>query len=130
MRREIKEALLAWLSFFGSLSTLLCCTLPILFVVLGFGASLVVFSTHFQWWVKLGEYKFWLFIVSAALLIFSYWIMKMSGQVCPTDPILAKKCEYLRKWNWRIILISFIIWGVGFISAYLLTPIGKWLGFF
>src|SRR5665213_3663115 len=99
MKPETKAAGLAWITFLTSTSTLICCTLPILFVALGFGASLASMTTQFHWWITFSEYKFWLFLMSGILILFSFWTLKRQGRFCPTDPVLAKKCLRLQRFN-------------------------------
>lgn len=121
MRREHKEASLAWITFLTSTTTLLCCTIPILLITLGFGASLALVVSSLPWWIKLSEHKFLIFIISGVLLVLTFWVLRFSGQSCPADSELAKKCEAVRIWNWRILWVSMMIWIIGFISAYLLA---------
>lgn len=128
MKRDFKETTLTWITFLTSTTTLLCCTLPILFIMLGLGTVLAFLTTQLHWWITLAQYKFWLFLVSSLLLLFSYWTIKKSGQSCPADPKLAAKCQRLRVWNFRILRVSFLIWIIGFISAYVALPIRLWLG--
>ena len=121
MRQEHKEASLTWLTFLTSTTTLLCCTIPILLITLGFGATLASVVSDLTWWGKISEYKFLIFITSGLLLLITFWVLRKAGQICPIDPLLAKKCQKIRKWNWRILWLSITIWVVGFISAYLLV---------
>lgn len=121
MQRETKETLMAVLTLLTSTSTLLCCTIPILLISLGFGASLSLVLTKHEWWIKISEYKFLTFLISGTFLVFTYAVLRASGQYCPTDPILAERCKKIRVWNWRIFWLSITIWVVGFVSAYLLA---------
>jgi hypothetical protein len=125
MRNEVKDSGLVWLTLFISSSTLLCCTLPVLLVALGFGASLAILTTRMHWWITLAEYKFWLFFCSAALLLMAYWALRRTKGMCPVDPVLAKKCKHLQKWNSVVYYVSVFIWVVGFFSAYLAVPIAS-----
>jgi mercuric ion transport protein len=128
MNQSYKESSLVWLALLFSLSTLLCCTLPIILISLGFGAVLASVIANFNFIIILTQYKFWLFIGSGLLLIITYWIFKRSEFSCPTDPVLAEKCRVLRRFNWRILKISVLIWLLGFVSAYILAPLFSLLG--
>lgn len=127
MIRENKELIFVWFCFFTSAGTLLCCTLPMIFVVLGLGATLAALSSHLPWLTTLTAYKFWIFLLSGILLIIAELLMKRPGRVCPTDTTFAKKCQQLIVWNYRILRISQIVWVIGFISSYLALPIKIWL---
>lgn len=128
MQREGKERALVWLCFLTSVSTLFCCTLPIMFVALGFGATLAAIVYHVEWLTVLTIYKFWLFLISGLLLLITNWLLNRSGRLCPSDPVLAKKCLRVTKWNYRLLYLSVVMWIIGFISAYLAIPISIWLG--
>ena len=128
MKREKNEAWIVWLSFLMSIGTLLCCTLPMVFIALGLGATLAALAYHFELLTTFTEYKFWIFLTSGLLLLFTTWLLKRPGRSCPTDPILAKKCLQLTTWNYRIFWLSVTLWIIGFVSAYLAVPITIWIG--
>ena len=127
MIRESKEKFYVWICLITSSATLVCCTLPIILVFIGLGATLAAISTSLPWLMTLTEYKFWIFLVSGILLLLTEWALKRPGRSCPTDPILAEKCKKLEIWNYRILRFSEIIWIIGFISSYLALPIKLWL---
>jgi mercuric ion transport protein len=59
----------AWLSYFSlftSLSTLLCCALPSLLVLLGLGATVASALSVLPWLVMLSRHKSWTFGVSGS----------------------------------------------------------------
>lgn len=127
MMRETKEAYLTWISFFTTLGTLLCCTLPSVFVLLGLGTVIATITLHSTWLVNLSEHKFWIFLLSGLLILLSDWLVRKPNRSCPTDPKLALKCQRLNIWNIRILRLSMLLWFLGFISAYLVNPIAMWL---
>lgn len=129
MLKEIKESGLVLIMFLTASSTLVCCTLPILFIVLGLGSALTVLSAHFGWWIYFSEYKFSLFLISAILILLTHWSIYRPGRSCPTDPALAKLCQRFMKWNRIILKIAVCVWVIGFVSAYLLAPLYSWLHF-
>jgi hypothetical protein len=124
MLKESKERAVSWVVFFSSSVTLVCCTLPILLVSIGLGASMIALTSHFEFLVVLGNHKFWVFFVSGILLIASNWYINKK-RACPADKALAEKCAKMHKWNQRILWFSIIIWIIGFTSAYLALPIRK-----
>ena len=116
-----------WLALFASLGTLLCCALPILLVVLGFGAVVAAITFQFPWIVTLAEHKFWMFAVSGGILALGAWVIWTQRNVCPTDPTLAARCQSTKHWNVRLFWVALVIWGIGFTSAFLLLPLRNWI---
>ena len=71
---SLKKQILNQLSLFTSLSTLICCAIPSLLVILGFGAvfsSLISFFPQIIW---LSENKIIVFIISGFLLL-ANWVI-------------------------------------------------------
>lgn len=119
---------MGWLALFASTGTLLCCALPILLVSLGMGAVVATLTSQFPLLVIVASYEPWIFVISALLLGLAAWVVWKSPASCPTDPMLAERCERAQVWNRRIFLLALIIWIVGFATAYLLLPIRYLLG--
>jgi hypothetical protein len=124
---ETQEKGLTWLALFASTGTLICCALPIAFVMLGLGATVAAISASVPVLVTLSLHKGWVFAASAILLASSGWLLFRSGRECPSDPQLAAVCDRTLLWNRRIFRISVAIWGIGFFGAYLALPLRIWL---
>lgn len=120
---------LTWLALFASTGTLVCCALPILFVSLGFGATVAAITSSLPLLITLSHYKVWIFIISGSLLIVSAWLMKRTKGQCPVDTELAKRCQQTQILNRRIWLFAVIIWSLGFLASYLALPIQQWFDF-
>tara|TARA_B100001057_G_C22625997_1_gene862492 strand:- start:343 stop:726 length:384 start_codon:yes stop_codon:yes gene_type:complete len=113
-----------FLSLFTSFSTLICCALPVLLVTLGMGASLASLISLFPWIVIVSKYKIQIFIFAGFLLLisaYSFWQGKYLP--CPSDPVKAKSCSRLRTINLIMLIISTIIYFVGFFFAFLAVKI-------
>ena len=137
VRNEVSQRsenpLLAYLSLFTSLGTLLCCALPSLLVLLGLGATVASFLTAVPWLVTLARHKVWVFTVSGALIasdfFYIYWLsprLKAHGESCsiangPTACDTATRISRVALW------VAAAIYAVGFFTAYLLGPILVWL---
>jgi mercuric ion transport protein len=137
VRNEVSQRsenpLLAYLSLFTSLGTLLCCALPSLLVLLGLGATVASFLTAVPWLVTLARHKAWVFTVSGALIasdfFYIYWLsprLKAHGESCsiangPTACDTATHISRVALW------VAAAIYAVGFFTAYLLGPILVWL---
>jgi len=100
--------------------TLLCCALPALLVTLGAGAALAGFISVAPWITAISKYKVVVFIVAGILLaLSSYFLWINRNAPCPVDEKQAKACLFLRKFSLYTIIISIIIYIVGFFFAFL-----------
>ncbi|VAW74183.1 hypothetical protein MNBD_GAMMA13-749 [hydrothermal vent metagenome] len=118
---------ITWLTLFASTGTLICCALPIIFVSLGFGATVAALTSSFPLLITLSLYKAWVFAFSGAMLALSGWLMYRPGRACPADPGLGRLCNTAQTWNRRIYWSSVVIWGIGFFAAFLALPLRIWL---
>lgn len=124
---EIKTTGVALFTLLLSLSTLICCVLPIIFVSLGLGVAIVALITYAPFLVTLSQYKLSIFIGSALLLVFTAWLLWRSSRTCPADRRLAILCTFLTRWNKRIFWASVVIWTIGFVVTYVIIPL--WIRF-
>ncbi|MCY4643375.1 MAG: hypothetical protein OXB88_02050 [Bacteriovoracales bacterium] len=113
-----------FLSLFGSLGTLLCCALPVLFVSLGMGAvfaSLTATIPQISWVV---EHKTILFIITGVLLTISYAFMRHSRNLpCPIHGPAREACQKTRPMTKWIFYSSIAVYGVGIFFSYILPKI-------
>jgi len=129
MHRHNPAPGVTWLTLFASTGTLICCALPIIFVSLGFGATVAALTSSFPLLITLSLHKVWVFAFSGAMLLLSGWLMYRPGRACPSDPELVRLCKTTQTWNRRLYWFSFVIWCVGFFAAFLALPLRIWLGF-
>lgn len=122
-----RQNTISWLTLFTSTGTLICCALPILFIMLGLGATVAAVTSTVPFLVTLALHKSWVFAGSGLMLLVSGWLLYRPGRACPADPELGRACERADRWNRRIHGISAAIWGIGFFAAYLALPIRIWL---
>lgn len=114
-----KELFAAFFGLFGSLSTLLCCALPALFVALGLGATVAGLTSTLPWLITLSEHKVWLFGFSFSVLLLSAFLLYRSRHApCPIDPVQRKVCQIGRKLSLTTTAVSFALWAAGFIVAF------------
>ena len=115
-----KQLITPSLSLLTSLSTFTCCALPVLLVTLGMGASLTGLLSIFPWMITISKFKIYVFIISGILLLFSYlFFFKERNVACPADPIQAKICLKLKTFNSVILIISSILYFIGFFFAFI-----------
>ena len=124
MKNSRKATIASWGSLLVSSTTLICCTLPLVLITLGFGTVLSILMVHVPWLPSLIRYQFWIFIFSAGLLLMAYLFLYNSNKSCSADPVL---CNKLTRINKIIFWIAVVLWLVGFFSAYLALPVSLWL---
>jgi mercuric ion transport protein len=121
-----RSGLLSYFSLFTSVSTLLCCALPSLLVLVGLGASVASMLSFMPWLVTLSRHKQWAFAVSGCLIALSffntYYVAPRirSKQCSPDNP---SACEEASKFSKVLLWVSTGIYGVGLFVAYVLGPI-------
>ncbi len=94
----MKDSISSIFSLFTSSSTLLCCALPAVFVMLGAGASFASFISVFPFLITLSIYKIELTFMAFLMMgIAGFFNYKASFAPCPIDPELGKKCTRLRR---------------------------------
>ncbi len=108
-------------SLFASSSTLICCALPAVFVLLGAGASFSSLLTFFPFLITISKYKV-IISISALILILiaGYLNFKAQNLICPTDKELGELCTHTRKKSLIIYSISVIIFLVASFFTYIL----------
>ncbi|MEA9357156.1 hypothetical protein SHI21_13105 [Bacteriovorax sp. PP10] len=113
-----------WISFFSlftSMSTLICCALPALFVSIGLGATMVGLVTTFPSLIWLSENKLPVFAGSFLMLSFSSYMQYRARFLpCPIDPNEARACTTARMWSKRITIFSIVVWVIG--ASFALLP--------
>jgi hypothetical protein len=101
MKRIISFAVL-----FLSLSTLICCALPALFVMLGAGAAFASLLGIVPQLIWFSEYKGIVFGTAGILLVTNLAIRLYVPQRCPSDRALADECERAQRISEFVFKIS------------------------
>ena len=94
---------LAFLSLFTSFGTLICCALPALFVVLGFGAAFAGLVGSFPQLIWISEHKL-LFFGSGAVFLLAGGLLQWRSRAiaCPADDELGGACSSTRDWSFGV----------------------------
>jgi len=119
---------LGYISLFTSLSTLLCCALPSLFVLIGLGATVASAVSSVPLLITFSRHKNWTFAIAGLLIlanfVYVYRIaprLRAESKACPIDqPSACGSASRMSRWT---LWLSAAIYLVGFFSAYLLGPI-------
>jgi mercuric ion transport protein len=67
-----RAALLNYFSLFSSFSTLICCALPSVLVLLGMGTTVASLLSAAPWLVGLSRHKIWTFSIAGILIAMSF----------------------------------------------------------
>ena len=119
MKEPIRKGSL-FLTLLSSSSTLICCTIPAILVMLGAGSTVVALVGTFPQLIWLSEHKAALFLFGALMLSISGFMQWKQSSSCPTDPILAQSCGTTKLWSRWIWSISIILYVIGFSVSYVL----------
>jgi mercuric ion transport protein len=126
-RRARRAALLNYFSLFSSFSTLICCALPSILVLLGLGTTVASLLSAAPWLVSLSRHKIWTFSIAGTLIAASFMMTYViaprlqQGEVCAANG--PTTCSEVSKLSRVILWSSALIWCGGFFVAYLLGPI-------
>jgi mercuric ion transport protein len=127
LQRARRAALLNYFSLFSSFSTLICCALPSVLVLLGMGTTVASLLSAAPWLVSLSRHKIWTFSIAGTLIALSFLVTYLiaprlrQGEACNADD--PTTCGEVSKLSRVILWGSAVIWSCGFFVAYLLGPI-------
>lgn len=111
----------SWLGLFSSLSTLICCVLPVTLVSLGMGATMASLAVKLPALVWLSENKDFVFIGAGMMIGFAALVQYLNrNQPCPIDPVLRDACTKGRRFSKIILIFSGGLYLISFTTAYLL----------
>lgn len=125
--RARRAALLNYFSLFSSFSTLICCALPSVLVLLGLGTTVASLLSAAPWLVSLSRHKVWTFSIAGTLIAASFAMTYLvaprlrRGEICEADD--PTTCGEVSKLSRVVLWGSALIWSGGFFVAYLLGPI-------
>ncbi len=126
-RSTRSATLLNYFSLFGSLSTLICCAIPSVLVLLGMGTAVASLLSVAPWLVGFSRHKIWTFSIAGVLISISFVMTYLvaprllRGRACEADA--PNTCAEVSKMSRIILWASAILWSCGFFVAYLLGPI-------
>jgi mercuric ion transport protein len=130
--RGILAILSAYGSLFVSFSTLFCCALPALLILLGFGfSSVLTFFIAIPGWEQVGIYEMWLFAICGGLLTtgfyLAYFHRPRQQEVCEISVGNENACSRTTRWNRRVLWLSSLLfvlalvmnfWGIAWMKAH------------
>lgn len=115
---------LHFFSLFGSLSTLLCCALPVTLVSLGMGTTFASLTSTFPQITWLTGHKNTLFIITGLMLTLSYYLMQKSENLpCPIDQNKRDACQSSKNFSKYIFWGSVILYIIGLLFSFIIPRI-------
>ena len=119
MNKDNKSLFAQIVVLFASTSTLICCALPALLVAIGATGALVSLFSNIPFLITISENKEIVFAISGCLLGISFFLNRNSEvESCEIDENLSLSCNNLKKTNRTILMISLIIYFIGFFFAF------------
>jgi mercuric ion transport protein len=119
-----RSAWLSYLSLFGSVGTLLCCALPSLLVLFGFGATVAAILSSVPWLVALSKHKAITFVVSGLLIALGFVnTFYIAPRLRPDLACTTDVCGTASRVSKVLLWMSAGIYACGFFVAYVLGPI-------
>ena len=123
-----ESRLVGYLGLFSSVGTLLCCALPSLFVLLGFGATVASLLAVAPWLVALSRHKAWVFALATLLIAVNWYyvyriaprLLVASGTCAADDPDACARATVVSRW---LLWCSTVMLGAGLSVAYLLPMV-------
>jgi mercuric ion transport protein len=123
-----QSSIYSYLSLFTSMSTLLCCALPSVLVLLGMGATVASALSFAPFLVTLSHHKVWVFSISGTLIALSFIHMyaiapKLRAKELSCDPRDPSACDTASRFSRVVLWLSAALYAIGFFVAFVLGPI-------
>ena len=119
---------LGYIGLFSSVGTLLCCALPSVLVLLGFGATVASTLSAVPWMAALSRHKGWLFVMAGLLIAANFYYvyslaprLLVTSGACPADDPDA--CARATRASRVVLWLSATLFVAGFAVAYVLPSI-------
>ena len=107
MSRKDNSFKIGIITLLASSSTLICCALPALFILMGAGATLATLVDFFPQLILISKYKVYITVSTAIILMAAGILLRKSPLLpCPTDPVLRETCLIIRKKSKIIYVVS------------------------
>ncbi len=119
MPDEIKKIIFIVISFVSALVVTFCYLLPVILVFFGMGRIIAELTLHFPWLIPLTQRKFFMFSVTALLLLFTDRFFRKHKMDFKCN--VTSVSDYSVLWPQIILNISLVLWFISFMAAYVIT---------
>ncbi len=128
--KNSKRNLSSFFLLFTSLSTLICCALPVLLVALGLGAVVASTISAVPFLIPLSKNKDWLFLIAFLVMgINFYMLYGRKRRTCEVQSEGTETaCDVASRWNKVLLWVMVVILSISSFKVYLAMPILKFLG--
>lgn len=110
IKYEMNNKAVNFFTLFLASSTLICCALPALFVLIGAGATLASLVTALPLLPLLSQYKIYISLGAlVSIIIAGYLNYRTSLLPCPSDLELGKACMRARDRSRHLYFLSLVI---------------------
>ncbi|MFA7613752.1 MAG: hypothetical protein WCY48_05900 [Candidatus Caldatribacteriota bacterium] len=113
------KKVIGWFSLFTSFGTLICCAIPSLLVLIGFGSIVAGFVGKYPQFIWLSENKGWIFTFSITMLMLSFFMQRLSVKKDCEDGY----CEVTKSWATPVWWVTLSINIFGLFWAYILPQL-------
>lgn len=114
------KKIISFFTLFSSLSTLICCALPALFVAIGAGGALVSLFGQFPELIWLSRNKLFIFGFAGFMLLLGGILQKNAKKMaCPVDRELKEVCLESKSFSQKIYILSLVIYFIGAFFAFI-----------
>ena len=121
IKYEMNNKAVNFLTLFLASSTLICCALPALFVLIGAGATLASLVTVLPLLPLLSQYKIYITLGAlVSIIIAGYLNYRTSLLPCPADPELGKACMRARDRSRGLYFLSLAIFFFATVLTYVI----------
>ena len=112
------QNLVSLVALIGTSGTLVCCVIPFMIALIAGGASVANLVSVFPFIITLSQYKIYLFLFSALLIIIAIIIHYRKPACSITHR--EKDCKQISRIGYVLFLSSIIIWLMSFFFSYIL----------
>lgn len=117
----VKDKIIHCLSLFASSATLLCCAIPALLIILGFGATVASIVSLAPQLIWLSERKIYVFGVALILLVISNWVSGSNREkACEGSEGQIQVCQMTKQVSKTLLFTSGMLFLMGAVFTFIL----------
>lgn len=125
---RLKQDVSSFLSLFTSFSTLICCALPTLLVILGLGTVVASAVSSFPLLITLSRNKAWVFLGAGLMIAANFYLVYHRNAATACDVEEESACRVANRCSRTVLWVSAGIYVIGFVVAFVAFPVMSWLG--
>ena len=120
----MKNKVIHFLSLFASSATLICCAIPALLIIFGFGATVASIVSVVPQLIWLSERKVYIFGTALILLVISIWASRTTREnVCKGGERQIQACQMTRRVSKTLLFVSGMLLCMGTMFTFILPKL-------